>query len=148
MSDNLLIVIPCDPLAIPAATRLESARALLAQLCDAEKVTVEMAATPAYYNCLEGFEGVSCPACKTALTLPWLRDQLDRWWNGDRRELRTTLPCCNAVTSLNDLDDQDTQGFACAAIEAMNPERRLEPEELRQVEEALGLPVRVIWARI
>lgn len=148
MSDNLLIVIPRDPLAIPSATRLEAARALIAGLCDAEQVTVQMAATPNFYSCMEGFEGVFCPVCKAALPMPWWRDQMNRWWNGDRRDLRTTLPCCNAVTSLNDLDDQGAQGFACAAIEAMNPERDLKSDELQQIEAALGLPVRVIWARI
>lgn len=77
-----------------------------------------------------------------------MRHQIDRWVNRDRRDLSTTVPCCGALTSLNGLHDPADQGFACVALTAMNPARDWEPGALEQLEATLGLPVRVIWARI
>ena len=66
----------------------------------------------------------------------------------DHRELSAETPCCRRPISLNDLNHDSPQGFACLAVELMNPETDLEPEELRQVESALGTPVRIIWRHL
>jgi hypothetical protein len=58
------------------------------------------------------------------------------------------MPCCGGATTLNDLDYVAPQGLACVGFELMNPGPDLEPEELRQVEDALGTPVRIIWRHI
>ena len=75
--------------------------------------------------------------------------ELNRWAESEnRREIGVTTPCCGRATTLNDLDYVWPQGLACVAFEMLDRGRDLEPEERRQFEEALGLPVRVIWQHI
>jgi hypothetical protein len=148
MSDDWLIVLAADPLARPPKDRAEAAFELLCSLRNgAEEPELHQTETPEFFDCGGNFDAVFCPFCKKNIT-DWWGDAMDRWWKGDRRLLAVETPCCQRATSLNDLDYLSSQGFACVAMELMNGGPDLEPAEREQVEEALGLPVRIIWRHI
>jgi hypothetical protein len=149
MSDNWLIVIPADPLAKPPPDRAQATFELLCALRpeaqDPEIVTYD---TPEFIYCGENFVHVFCPVCQADLG-DWLDNAMRAWWESvDHRILAVEAPCCGHTISLSDLDYISPQGFACFSIQLMNPDSDLEPEEFRQVESTLGLPVRIIWRRI
>ena len=150
MSDNWMIVVAVDPLAKPPRERIDAAFSLLQELRpDAEDPELHVDDMPAFFDCGSNFENVFCPFCEAALDYSWWSDALNRWWKSeDRRQLAVETPCCHRETSLNGLDYNAPQAFACVGMELMNPGYDLEPAERQQVEAALGLPVRVIWRHI
>ena len=149
MSDDWMIVLPADPLAIATKARAETALVLLKKLRPkAQDPELHLSETPHFFDCGGNFENVFCPFCAADITARW-SDAMDKWWNSeDRRSLAVKTPCCGRTTSLNDLDYVLPQGFACTAIKLMNGGPDLEPEEREQVEAALGLSVRIIWSHI
>jgi hypothetical protein len=148
MSDNFMIVLPVDPFAVPSKERAEATLELLSKLRpDVQEVELRTSETPEFFCCLGNFESVYCPFCQTDVE-KWWGKAMDAWWHGDRRLLSVTTPCCGRVTSLNDLDYNWPQGFACVAFELMNPDSDLEPEELQRVEKTLGLPMHVMWKHV
>lgn len=149
MSDNFMIVLPVDPLAIPPKERTEAALKLLSELRpDAQEFELHASETPRFFHCGGNFDAVYCPFCQTDVQ-EWWSEAMTAWGNGkDLRVLSVTTPCCGRATSLNELDYDWPQGFACVAFELMNPSSELEPGELQQVEAALGLPVRIVWMHI
>jgi hypothetical protein len=144
-----MIVLPADPLAVPAKDRAEAAVKLLQNLRpEAQEIELHFSDTPEFVYCGSNFESVFCPFCQTDI-FEWWGHEMDAWSEaGDRRKLAVETPCCGRVTSLNDLDYVEPQGFACVAIQVMNPDTDLEPEELRKVGQAFGLPVRLVWRHI
>lgn len=144
-----MIVIPVDPLAAPPKESAEAAFALLTTMRpEAQDAELYLSDQPDFFHCGSNFGSVFCPFCATEIR-EWWSKPIDAWWkSADRRELSVETPCCGRATSLNDLDYVGEQGMACVAITMMNPNSDLEPEERRKVEDALGLPVRVVWRHI
>jgi hypothetical protein len=144
-----MIVLSVDPLAMPPKERAEAALKMLSQLRpEAHEFELHFSDIPEFFHCGSNFESVFCPFCQTDI-VEWWGKAMDAWNEGrDRRRLTVQTPCCGRATSLNDLDYVEPQGFACVAIEVMNPDTDLEPEELRKVGLALGLPVRLVWRHI
>ena len=143
-----MIVLTADPLASPLPAQQQAALDLLrALLPTSHEIELHVSELPRFFDCGSNFESVFCPFCE-AEVMEWWGDALDRWSKGDQRDLAVATPCCGRETSLNDLDYVAPQGFACVAIELMNPEKDLEPEERRRVEAALGEPVRIVWRHI
>jgi hypothetical protein len=149
MSDDWMIVIAADPHAKPSRERADAAFALLTALRpEAEEAELHLLDTPQFFDCGSNLENAFCPFCKAEL-FDWWQDAMDQWVRrDDRSSLSVEVPCCGRATSLNDLDYVMPQGFACFGIELMDPHSDLEPEERREVEAALGLPVRVVWRHL
>jgi hypothetical protein len=147
MSDNFTIVLPVDPFATASKECVEATLALLSKLrADAQEFELFQSDTPDFFHCGSNFDAAFCPFCQADLTDWWIRAM--NTWHEDPRLLSVTTPCCNRVTSLNDLDYDWPQGFACVAFRLTNPSADLEPEELLQIEATLGLPVRIISMHI
>lgn len=148
MPDNWLIVLTADPLALPSAERPAAALDLLRALRPgADEIELHVSETPEFFDCGGNFEAMRCPFCAADALDRWPKP-MDRWWEGDRRSLAVETPCCGRPTSLDALDYDWPQGFACVAIELMNPGPGLGPAEQEQVEAALGLAVRFTWRHI
>ena len=71
-----------------------------------------------------------------------------RWWNGNRRELAVTAPCCGTATDLNSLAYDWPQAFACCYVEVTNPGRMDTADDRCRIERAFGTPVRTVWSHI
>lgn len=144
-----MIVIAADALAVPPKERAEAALNLLKTIRpEAQDPELYLSDKPNFFHCGANFGNVFCPFCGTDI-MEWWQKASESWWNSaDRRDLSVVTPCCGRATTLNDLDYNRPQGFACVAITLMNPDSDLEPEERQQVEAALGLPVRIIWQHI
>jgi hypothetical protein len=149
MSDDWMIVLPLDPLAVPPKERADAAFEVLRALRPkAEDPELHSSETPQFFDCGANCEAVFCPFCEADIR-DWWHHAIGTWWeSADRRDLAVTTPCCGRATSLNDLDYVWPQGLACVGFELMNAGPDLEPEERRKVEDALGLPVRIIWRHI
>jgi len=149
MSDNWMIVIAADPLAVPPKERAEAAFNLLKTMRpDGEDPKLYLSDKPDFFHCGANFAHVFCPFCGTEIR-EWWEKPINDWWNSaDRRDLLVVTPCCGRATTLNDLDYSRPQGFACVAITLRNPYSDIEPEERQQVEAVLGLPVRLIWEHL
>jgi hypothetical protein len=149
MSDNWMIVLPIDPLAVPPRERADAALEMLSQLRpEAQEFDLYFSDFPEFFHCGGNFESVFCPFCQTDI-VEWWGKAMDAWSNeADRRRLAIETPCCGRATSLNDLDYVEPQGFACVAIKVMNPDSDLEPSELQKVAQALRQPVRIVWRHI
>jgi hypothetical protein len=145
-----MIVIPVDPLAKPAQERIDEAFSLLQEFRpDAQDAELHVGDVPEFFYCGSNDQNVFCPFCEAVLDHDWWSNAMNRWWKSeDRRALSVETPCCHRKTTLNDLDYDAPQGFACVAMELMNSGYDLEPEERQQIEAALGLPVRIIWRHI
>jgi hypothetical protein len=149
MSDNWIIVLAADPLATPSEERAEAALELLMALRpEGQEPELHLSETPEFFYAGSNFQYVFCPLCEREIG-EWWSEAMNRWdKGGDRRSLAVETPCCSRATSLNDLDYVSPQGFACVALELMYPGADLEPEEVRQVEATLELPVRIVWKHI
>ena len=101
---------------------------------------------PEFFTAGTNFQSVFCPFCEVDITEWWVEKM--RALGDDFRCLSAETPCCHRATSLNDLDYVGQQGFGCFALELMNPGADLEPEELRQMESIVGLPLRIVWCHI
>lgn len=149
MSDNWMIVLAEDALALPPRERAEAAMAVIQKLRpQSGDLELYYSETPEYFHCGGNFVGVYCPFCQKDIG-DWSGVELSRWAKSqNRREIGVTTPCCGRATTLNDLDYVWPQGLACVAFEMLAGGPDLEPEERREIEEALGLPVRVVWQHI
>lgn len=149
MSDNWMIVLPIDPLAVPPKERAQAALEMLSQMRpEAQEFELHFSDIPEFFHCGSNFESVFCPFCQTDIVERW-ENAMDAWSKGhDRRRFAIETPCCGRETSLNELDYVEPQGFACVAIKVMNPDSDLEPSELQRVAQALGEPVRIVWRHI
>lgn len=64
-------------------------------------------------------------------------------------DLSATTPCCDAATSLNELDYVSPAGFGRFVLEALNPNvESLTPSQDHQLAALLGRPLRKIWMHI
>jgi hypothetical protein len=147
MADTYLRIIPADPGCVPSALARERALGVLrsaAPMADdfASQVTDDVR----FVDCGSNFETVRCPRCG---------EDIGEWWSfimemGHEqhfRDLRVTTPCCGARTTLNELLYSWPAGFARYTLEALNPGVGSLPERvLDRLADALGSPVRVIWA--
>ena len=73
---------------------------------------------------------------------------MDRQWTDNGfGPLDVVAPCCDAVTTLNDLKYHWPQGFASWSITVKNSNRgQLDDAERAHIESALGHPVRLVYA--
>lgn len=152
MSDDWTIVIPTDPWWVPDDAQESSAKALFDEfLSDAVELTVERPGMVQLYSSLGYFESIHCPTCCIELDIqPWWTDQLDAAWTDGAgfTTLDVTTPCCNTATTLNDLKYTLPQGFASWALEARNPYSVLDDDRQRQLVEALGHEIRVLYRHL
>src|ERR1700692_3006895 len=101
MSDNWMIVIPVDPVAVPPKERTKAAFELLCALrSEAQDAELHISDTPEFFDGGSNFESVFCPFCQTDIWDWWIK-AIDEWWNGtNHRALSAEMPCCGRVITL------------------------------------------------
>ena len=151
MSEHWICAIPRDPRHVPVATEdLERLMHSLMPRAD----QIEMRSDPGvqFRDCGENFESVRCPECGAEIaTAAWQKLMEVDFIDPERgfRVLDYPMPCCGRTRSINDLVYAWPQGLSRFIISAMNPDRgHLSSDEIRQLEQAMGCPVTIIYQHI
>jgi hypothetical protein len=139
MSDNFVIFLPRDPEFVPELSARQAAEALLRQLApSAGEISCTVSEAVRFIDPGGNFESVTCPNCGADLG-DWWPEAMDAAYDGSGfPSLVTTLPCCRAKCSLNDLVYEWPAAFARFELSAQNPGVELTLEQLGELEAALG----------
>lgn len=147
MSENMLRLIPTDPLYVPSSDAQAQARTVLASLLSEGEVSITMMEEVSFIDQGSNFERVLCPCCGAVVPMEWWSQEMDRAYGASHfQDLSIMLPCCQTPSSLNDLDYDWPAGFARFLLEARSPGSDLTPEHVSLLASVLGCSVRKIWA--
>jgi hypothetical protein len=155
VSDDVLSVIPTDPYWQPDRAAADRTAAVVADLApgvaggvDAE-IDVTWHDTPVVVACGQNLRRIGCPHCGASISTEWWTGLLDDRAGDGFATLATTVPCCGASASLENLEYDWPCGFARFEIAVRNPARAwFGEEELALLGKALGHPVRQVRAHI
>ena len=152
MSDQLVRLIPSDPYFRVTERQAQEALRLIRQSIRADGIELRMQETPMFIDSRENMTSISCPCCRQLLDFGWWGDAMDKAYETDFMDLSVQLPCCGAKSTLQDLIYDFPCAFASFELEVRNPESDRRPDArkpedmLKQLEELLGIPMRVIYA--
>jgi len=147
MSDNILKLIPIDPLFVPDEQAQQAALDLFSSwLPMADAVSGTASDEVNFVDQGANWERVACPACGQALDEAIWQAMMDAGFPTHFADLTVTMPCCGAIGSLNDLQYEWPAGFARYVLEALNPAADLDENQLHQLEQIIGCRIRKIWA--
>jgi hypothetical protein len=154
MSSFFLWLLPEDPWYQPAADAAERARRRLASYVQpqADGETSAQFQDKVEFLFGMGFKDVRCPHCGAG-AMEWWAQALGAWLNRQsedpRATLDTTAGCCGAAVSLNDLDYNETAGFASFYLQVREPNGAdLRPQQRAVLEEIIGCKLRKMWAHV
>jgi hypothetical protein len=148
MSDNWIVLVPQDPLALVDADRLQRAMQRICEIApEADETKMTVSKQPQFFDCGANLERITCPSCQQELRVDWFQDRMDADYDGTGFRLNTyRTPCCDRPHSLNELLYEWPAGFGMCSLEVMNPNiGLLSDEQRREIEEIVGLPLRVIY---
>jgi hypothetical protein len=147
MSDNVLKLIPVDPLYVPeASAQLEATRLLALLVPEAEDVIVTVTDQVRFVDQGTNFERVSCPNCGSELDTQWWQSAMSSASKTDYSQLQVSTPCCGSVLSLNELRYVWPAGFARFVLEVRNPDGDISDNYLFLISRILKCEIRKIWA--
>jgi hypothetical protein len=94
------------------------------------------------------FEKVSCPFCGIELDQIWWGDAMNVASKRGFAELAVQLPCCDAMSTLNDLQYQMPSGFARFLLKAREPKagQLFAADNMHALEDILDTPLKQVWA--
>jgi hypothetical protein len=151
MSEDFLKIVPANLHHVPDSDAVRVSTTLLKSFFpNSGKITFKQWEGVQFVDQGCYFERVSCPNCESTLDLDWWGDLMSSKWNEKSKRFESLdieTPCCTFKTSLNDLKYEMPAAFGRCTLEVMSPNRDLNNEELRQIERAMGCPVRKILAR-
>lgn len=151
MSESNYKLIPISPDYVPDASARERARERFTSFVpNARQVTAEVSEHVEFVPSMGNFETVSCSACGATLDNDWWLRAMDAAYAQSLfADLSVTLPCCGAVSSLNDLNYYFPQGFARFILSAFEPNIfDLEDWQVRELEDLIGCTLRKIWVHV
>ena len=147
MSDDHLRLIPTDPYFIPHPAAIHQALDVFDRYVQAIRGTsAEVFTAVQFVDQGSNFERILCPNCRTEVATQWWQQAMDESYEGGFLDLKVSTPCCGFLTTLNDLQFEWPAGFACFILEAVNPHSDLSQQQISNIEQILGKPVRKIWA--
>lgn len=152
MSADWTTVFPTDPFWVPSPDRADAATAVFERLVDGEPdVEVPTVARLLFVSAGPEFGTAGCPMCAAVVAknpedMGWFTEQLDRIFAEPEgsRTLQTTMPCCGASVSMNDLLYDPAAGFASWSVSVREARYAVEDRERALVEAALGHDVRFV----
>lgn len=148
MSDTVVKIIPTDPYRRIDGQEIQRVMAYLQSKIKADKLEVVSNETPLFIDCGDSLETIQCPYCGETLDFDWWHGRMDAAYGTAFRNLSVKLPCCGRESSLNDLAYDFPCGFSCDAFHILNPWAELREEDLKQIQELLGISVRAVYAHI
>lgn len=148
MSDCIIKIIPKDPFYKVSDLALQSAKSFLQAQIRCDFIEVEINETPVFVDCGHNLERISCPECSTELDFEWWGETMDQAAECEFKSLKTEMPCCKRILSLNDLVYYFPCGFASALISIFNPPQPIDNKIIDAIENILGTNVRLVEAHI
>lgn len=147
MSDNILKLIPTRPEYVPKRDMQYKARDLLQSLVARDcEVTVTTTNEIEFVDAGANFESIACSICGKEIAGEWWSVAMSEAYQSRFGCLDIVTPCCQAKTSLNNLNYHWPQGFARFSLEARNPNiPNLERGPMDELEQILGCKLRLIW---
>ena len=148
MSTNVLIIIPQDPNFLPFNGILERVVAELVRYLSKPKDDFRITITDRVRFIDPGFNlrQIRCPFCNNIIDSTWWQNTMDQAYEGNFSNLKIITPCCQMVTSLNNLYYDWTAGFARSSIEVFDPKGDITQEQQKVIETILGIEIRKIWS--
>ncbi|HTP66385.1 MAG TPA: hypothetical protein VMJ66_13415 [Geobacteraceae bacterium] len=149
MPIEFLSVIPVTPGFVPAAASREVAlEAFREMLPGAASVDVVVHEEISFIDSGVRFEKISCPICSMELDQIWWGDAMNTAGKRCFKDLKVQLPCCDAMSTLNDLNYRMPSGFARFLLKAREPKagQHLAVDKMGALENILGTPLKQIWA--
>jgi hypothetical protein len=150
MNTEYLCIIPANPQYVPTVDGQESALAAFTKMLPmAESVDVVVHKEIRFIDAGMKFELVSCPLCESELDQIWWGDAMNTAQRSSFEKLDIRLPCCDAPSTLNNLNYKMPSGFARFLLQAREPKlgRYLTVDKLQALESILGTPLKQIWAQ-
>jgi hypothetical protein len=146
MSDTFLRIIPTNPSYVPDEIRQGKARNILQKLFDREDAEFETTAEVEFVDQGQNFESVHCNRCGQEIGPEDWQNAMNASYETKFENLIFRTPCCCTETSLNDLDYRWPAGFSRFSISIQNPQTVIDELTIKELENAIGAPLRIIWA--
>lgn len=148
MSDYVIRIIPTDPyLRIPEES-LQSAKELLADRITCDNIQIHSFENTSFIDCGGNLQRISCPHCGSEVDFAWWGDEVSKLYDKSFISLSVCMPCCNKVSSMNDLLYDYPCGFALSVLEVLNPGVEITAELKEKIESIIGSSIRIINAHI
>jgi hypothetical protein len=150
MTIESLCIIPVNPKYVPTADGRESSLAAFTKMLPmAESVDAVVHKEVRFIDAGMKFELVMCPLCDSELDQIWWGDAMNTAQRSSFENLAVKLPCCDASSTLNNLNYKMPSGFARFLLQAREPKlgRYLTVDKLQTLESILGTPLKQIWAQ-
>jgi hypothetical protein len=146
MSSTFLRIISTDPSFDIDKDLQEKARTFLFKIYQKEQIEFINTDTIEFVDQGENFENVSCNLCNSLIETEVWQNAMDNAYKNEFKDLFFITPCCNKITSLNNLDYNWPAGFAKSIISISEPQNGLAEKELEELEGILKTDLRNIWA--
>ena len=118
----------------------------MTKLFNHEEIKFEITDSIKFIDQGANFEKVLCNFCGTDIETTAWQNAMDRAFENNFNNLSFTSPCCNKQTSLNDLNYIWPAGFAKFAINISDAQNEIDVNNLKDLQEFLGTPLRIIIA--
>ena len=150
MSENFLRFIPANFLYLPSSFPQQEVQTLLTTTFPhADEIQVTITDEVVFVDSGTNLERIKCPVCKSLLPFDWWSQMMNRAYEESRfTNLIVTVPCCQATTTLNDLQYEWPSGFARFLLEVRNPGDELKQEAFRHLEQILECRLRILWTHL
>lgn len=146
MSSTVLKIIPSNPSYVPDRTKQDNAKYFLTQFYKIEKIEFSVTNTIEFIDQGENFESVSCNLCGRNIQIEGWQNEIDKAYTQQFTDLTFITPCCHKKTSLNDLIYKSAAGFAKFEMTIPDAQNELHEKELKELQDILGIKLRIIWA--
>ena len=146
MSDNFLNVIPVNASFVPDITAQYNAKTFLAQRYTDNQMEFITTDKTEFVDQGANFDAVSCNLCGHVLDTEVWQNAMDNAFQNQFKDLQFRTPCCNKVTSLNDLKYEMPAGFARYIMRIANPQTGLSNDEISKLEDVVGTKLKVVWS--
>jgi hypothetical protein len=149
VSENWIRIIPENPHVVPEEGRQKRALARVREIAPhAAGVFLDMHDRVEFFDCGQNFERVVCPVCDAVLPIKWWQERMDDDYAPGFKLLKYPTPCCRTGHTLHELRYDWPQGFGRFALNVRDPGiRSLTAEQIQEVSEILGTPLRIIYQR-
>ena len=151
MSDNILKIVPRDPLFRPSEEAEMAVKRLLKEMIPRhDTLEAKRHDSVVFVDCGENYERTTCPRCGADLGQHWHQWMNDSYRRSGFRDREVVVPCCGATVDLNDLLYYFPMGFASGFIELWNPDPAafVSAQNETVIGASLGSPVCQVLARI